>query len=227
LYQREKKKSKGSADIGSYVMIYSGVPNENWAASGVAILIRKHLRKKILGYTWISPRVIQVKLRIVSQEFNIIGVYTPVEGKQEETEIFYTDLQEIVENSTKIEHLILAGDFNERIGNWPVKDCTGSKGEATVNSNGTALVDFCVFNKLKITNTFFRHKRIHKYTWEERGTQSIIDYIIIGNRLKAYFRHTKVYRGSEIDSDHFLLESKFEIPHKNKDTGTKENQKQV
>jgi hypothetical protein len=32
---------------------------------------------------------------------------------------------------------------------------------------------------------------------------------------------TSVYRGSEIDSDHFILESKFEIPHKNKDTGTK------
>jgi exonuclease III len=152
-------------------MIYSGVTNENWAASGVAILIRKHLRKKILGYTWISPRIIQVKMRIASREFNTIGVYAPVEGKQEGTEIFYTDLQEIIEKSTKIQHLILAVDFNARIGNRPVKDCTGSEGEATINSNGTALVDFCVFNKLKITNTFFRHKRIHKCTWEGRGTQ--------------------------------------------------------
>jgi exonuclease III len=51
-----KKKNKGSTDIGSYVMIYSGVPNGNWAASGVAILIRKRLRNKILGHTWISPK---------------------------------------------------------------------------------------------------------------------------------------------------------------------------
>jgi exonuclease III len=74
-------------------MIYSGVPNENWAASGVAILIRRHLRNKILGYTWISPRIIHIKIRIASWEFNIIGVYAPAEGKHEETEIFYTDLQ--------------------------------------------------------------------------------------------------------------------------------------
>jgi hypothetical protein len=151
---------------------------------------------------------------IASREFNIIGVYAPVEGKQEETEFFYTDLHEIIEKSTKTEHLILAGAFNATTGNQPVKDCTGSEGEATVTSNGTTLIDFCVFNKLKITNTFFRHKRIHKYTWERRGTKSITDYIIIGNRLKAYIRDTRVYRGSEIDSDHFILESKFEIPHK-------------
>jgi hypothetical protein len=87
-----KKKNKGSTDIGSYVIIYSGVPNENWAASGVALLIRKLLRNRILGYTWISPRIIQVKLRIACREFNIIGVYAPVEGKREETEILYTDL---------------------------------------------------------------------------------------------------------------------------------------
>jgi exonuclease III len=209
-----KKKNKGSTDIGSYVMIYSRVPNENWAASGVTLLIRKHLRNRILGYTWISPRIIHVKMRIACREFNIIRVYTPVKGKQEETKIFYTDIQEIIENSTKTEYLILAGDFNARIGNRPVKDCTGSEGEAIINSNGTASIDFCVFNKLKITNAFFRHKRIHKYTWEGRGTQSIIDYIIIGNRLKAYIRDTRVYRGSEIDSNHFLLESEFEIPHK-------------
>jgi hypothetical protein len=34
-----KKKNKGSTDIGFYVIIYSGVPNENWAASGVAIFL--------------------------------------------------------------------------------------------------------------------------------------------------------------------------------------------
>jgi exonuclease III len=140
-------------------------------------------------------------------------------------QIFYTDLQEIIEKSAKIEHLILAGNFSARIGNRSVKDCTGSGGEATINSNGTALIDFCIFNKLKITNTFFRQKRIHKYTWEGKRTQSIIDYIIIGNRLKAYIRDTRVCRGSEIDSDHFILESKFEIPHKKQRHRTKRKPK--
>jgi hypothetical protein len=31
-------------------MIYSGVPSEEWASSGVAILVRKDWKNKIIGY---------------------------------------------------------------------------------------------------------------------------------------------------------------------------------
>jgi hypothetical protein len=87
----------------------------------------------------------------------------------------------------------------------------GSEGEQTINNNGRGLIDFCLFNKLKITNCFFRHKNIHKFTWEARGTKSIIDYIIINEKLKATIRDTRVLRGSEIDTDHYLLQSTFKI----------------
>jgi exonuclease III len=42
-----KKKNKGLKDIGYYVMIYSGVPANQWASSGVAIAIRKDCKHKI------------------------------------------------------------------------------------------------------------------------------------------------------------------------------------
>jgi len=48
-----KKKNKGSEDIGNYVMIYCGIPANQWASSGVAIVIRKtgNTRYKItLGF---------------------------------------------------------------------------------------------------------------------------------------------------------------------------------
>jgi len=70
---------------------------------------------------------------------------------------------------------------------------------------------FFAFNKLKITNPFYRHKDIHKFTWEARGTRSIIDYIIINDRLRSKTEDTRVFRGSEIDSDHKLVESKFKF----------------
>jgi exonuclease III len=50
----KKKKNKGSKDIGNYVMIYCGVPANQWASSGVAIAIRKDWKHKIQDYTWIS-----------------------------------------------------------------------------------------------------------------------------------------------------------------------------
>jgi hypothetical protein len=73
------------------------------------------------------------------------------------------------------------------------------------------LRDFCAFHKLKITNSFCRHKDIHKFTWEARGTRSIIDYIIVNGRLKSNIEYTRAFRGSEIDSDHKLMESKYKF----------------
>jgi hypothetical protein len=43
------------------------------------------------------------------------------------------------------------------------------------------------------------------------GHQSIIDYIIINEKLKTAIRDTRVFRGSEIDTDHYLLQRTFKI----------------
>jgi len=55
-----------------------------------------------------------------------------------------------------------------------------------MNHNGAVLRDFCAFNKLKITNSFYRHKDIHKFTWEAGGTRLIIGYIIINDIEKQH-----------------------------------------
>jgi hypothetical protein len=50
-----KKKNKGSKELENYIMLYSGVPSEEWATSGIAKLVRKDWKNKVLGYEWISP----------------------------------------------------------------------------------------------------------------------------------------------------------------------------
>jgi hypothetical protein len=69
---------------------------------------------------------------------------------------------------------MLIGDMNARVGNNGVADIVGTNGEAILNNNRRKLIDFCTFNHLKIMNTFFRHKKIHKFTWEARGHKSIM-----------------------------------------------------
>jgi hypothetical protein len=73
------------------------------------------------------------------------------------------------------------------------------------------LIDFCLFNKLKLTGTFFRHKNIHKFGWEARDTKFIIDYINNIEKLSTAMRDTRVFGGSEIETDHYLLQRKFKI----------------
>jgi hypothetical protein len=152
-----KKRNKCSEDIGEYIMIYSGVPDNKWAASGVAVLIRKDWKNKIQDYIWISDRIVVTMLSLLNQNFTIVEVYAPIEGKEQETEELYSELH-VIDKTPKKENIIIAGDFNGRIGNQPVPECIGQNGEHVINHNGTVLRDFSTFNKLKITNSFYNTK---------------------------------------------------------------------
>jgi hypothetical protein len=37
-------------------MIYFGIPDEEWASAGVAIMVKKELKNRIIDYNWISPK---------------------------------------------------------------------------------------------------------------------------------------------------------------------------
>jgi len=143
-----KKKNEGSEDIGHYVMIYSGVPANQWASSGVAVAVRKDWKHKIRDYTWISDRIIETKIKVLNRNFTIVGVYAPVEGKEQATEEFYRELQQSIDKIPRTENIIVAGDFNGRIGNQPIPECIGTYGEQVMNYNGETLRDF-----LRLTNS--------------------------------------------------------------------------
>jgi exonuclease III len=74
-------------------VICSGISEDKWASSGVAIWIKKQWQNKIIDYTGISDRIIKVKIKVLNQTFNIFEIYAPVEGKDQETEEFYEKLQ--------------------------------------------------------------------------------------------------------------------------------------
>jgi len=72
----------------------------------------------------------------------------PVEGKKKDTEEFYRELQQSIDKIPKNENIILAGDFNGRIGIQPIPECILTYGEQVTNHNGEALRDCYAFNEL-------------------------------------------------------------------------------
>lgn len=206
-----KKKFKGTKDLDGYVMIYSGVEGNKRASSGVAILIDHKWKTRIESYKYINERIVEVRFRISRGYLTIIGVYAPEEGKKEETDIFYETLQKVVNSYIKTDSLIISGDLNARIGNTPVPNIVGEHGETCINDNGHSLIHFATSNNMRITNSFFRKKDIHKYTWSARGTRSIIDYILANNKICRQVQDVHVYRGSDIYSDHYLVVAKIAL----------------
>jgi hypothetical protein len=72
------------------------------------------------------------------------------------------------------------GDFKARVGKEEDSQTVGRYGEEELNNNGERLKEICDYNNLKINNTFFEHRDIHKFTWTQksRNLKSIIDYVI-------------------------------------------------
>ncbi|XP_054708323.1 uncharacterized protein LOC129218133 [Uloborus diversus] len=206
-----KKKLKGTQDIDDFVMLYSGVPQNKRAACGVAILLDKTWKNKIVNYTFVNERMIIVRLKFERGYLSVFGVYAPENGRKEETDLFYEELQLRINNCKKNDSMILMGDLNARVGNQPIPNVVGTFGEICLNDNGKQLRDFASFNNFKLTNTFFRKKEINKYTWSARGTRSLIDYVIVNKKLSSQIMDTRVLRGYDIYSDHFLVISKIKL----------------
>ena len=56
-------------------------------------------------------------------------------------------------------------------------------------------------------NTFFQHKRIHKYTWyrDSQGQRSLIDFCIVSADLFSTVSDVRVKRGAELSTDYHLV----------------------
>nr|CAI5845205.1 unnamed protein product [Callosobruchus analis] len=109
----------------------------------------------------------------------------------------------------KGECVLEGGDFNGRVGRnfQTAQGSIGGEGEEVKNNNGERLIHFCIENRYAITNTFFKHKDIHRYTREvkSRNERSIIDYVIVPKQQRSAVKDVRVKRGSEIFSDHYLF----------------------
>jgi endonuclease/exonuclease/phosphatase family metal-dependent hydrolase len=159
---------------------------------------------------YINERITQLKLKIDTGYLVIIGVYTPEEGKKEVTDFLYEKLQKLINSCTRIDHLIVLGDFNAHVGKEPILQTLAEVG-GYINKNGHKLRNFATSNKVKITNTFFRKEDINKCTWCARGSRSLIDYILVNKKLNPEVRDIVVCRGCDIYSDHYLVVSTISL----------------
>jgi Reverse transcriptase (RNA-dependent DNA polymerase)/Endonuclease-reverse transcriptase len=209
-----KKKGMGEMEINKgHLMIFNGVEETRRAKGGVGCIINKEYRKFITRWEGITERILRIELKLL-EATTIIVVYGPNEDeKAAEKDEFWKKLNETVENVK--DRMIIIGDFNGRVGKRDEEssDVIGVQGENTRNRNGVRLINFCILNQLIVTNTFYQHKDIHKYTREvkSRGERSIIDYVIVNRENRREVIDVRVYRGAEIYSDHFLVIAKIKM----------------
>ena len=94
----------------------------------------------------------------------IIQVYAPT-SNAEEAELFYKDLQDLLELTSKKDVLFIIGDWNAKVGSQETSGVTGKFGLGVQNEAGQRLIEFCQENALVIANTLFPQYKRRLYTW--------------------------------------------------------------
>lgn len=190
--------------------------NETSRSNGVGFLVHKTCVSLIEGYQPISDRIAVLRLQGKFSKLVLIQCYFPTSSHcDEEVEELYDQIQSIIDNVPKRDHLFLMGDFNCKVGHlhsiYP--SSIGKHSLATGNARGELLGQFCVKNNLQITNTWFQKKDKALFTWTspDGKTKNQIDFIISrkpSSRLNILDSSTL---NTPDISDHKMVRTKFRL----------------
>jgi len=108
-----------------------------------------------------------ISVHFQGKPFNItvIQVYAPTSNAEEaEVELFYEDLQDLLELTPQRDVLFIIGDWNAMVGSQEVPGITSKFGHGVQNEARQRLIEFCQENELVIVNTLFQQHKRRLYT---------------------------------------------------------------
>lgn len=217
-----KRKGCGTTKHGKYTGYWSGVPATSRASQGVGVVLSERMAACVVEWESESPRLIWFRFKVGLTRLFVLGVYAPDMGSgtskaQKEREEFWDGVVDVLSKAKQNERIVMLGDFNGWVGvsRDGYENVIGRYGDSRVNENGISVLNICLQWNLYVTNTMFCHKRIHMYTWERENARSMIDFVIVDERIKKNVVDTRVHRGVGIDTDHYLVVSRISGLFKN------------
>ena len=213
-----KLRGRGEVAFGSVIGRISGVNERDRAKEGVGIIVRDEWSECIKEWKEVSSRLMWVRMRFGVERWVFVSAYGPgSERKGEEVEEFWSDLGECVQGFDVNENVVVLGDLNARVGCIAIPGIIGEFGVDGVNDSGERMVEMCSECGMAVGNTYFKKRRVHKYTWERqiRGEiveSALMDYVLIQNKSRSRLLDVNVLRGVTGGmSDHYLVEGRMKV----------------
>lgn len=139
---------EGSLIEQNYTFFWKGYPEDGRRMHGVGFAIKNEIVNSLQQLPHgISERLMTLKYQVANgNNVNIISAYAPtLDSDLEVKDLFYEELNNILERVPRKEHIILLGDFNARVGKaddiWP--EVIGAHRIGKANSNGELLLELC------------------------------------------------------------------------------------
>ena len=93
------------------------VGNESKHINGVGFIVNKQITNTVMCFNAISDRIAIIRLQATPFSISIIQVYAPTtDHYDEEIEVFYNNLQNVIKTVSKKDILVIQGDWNAKIG---------------------------------------------------------------------------------------------------------------
>lgn len=210
--QETRLSGQGQLSENGYTFYWSGKDPQQRKESGVAFAISNTIAKDLTSLPQaISDRLIRLRLPLNDNRYlTIICCYAPTMMHTDESkEAFYEALRSAVRQVPREDKLLILGDFNARVGNdvktWP--NVLGHHGKGTCNSNGELLLSFCAENHMTVSNTIFQMPDKWYYSWQHPRSKHyhLLDYTLVRQSDTRDIRSTRIMRGAECSTDHFLV----------------------
>ena len=144
----------GEFNSDDHYIYYCG--QESLRRNGVAIIVNKRVRNAIFGCNLKNDKMISVHFQGKSFKITVIQVYAPTSNTEEtEVELFYDNLQDLLELTPQKDVLLIIEDWNAKVGSQETPGVTGNFGLGMLNEAGQRLIEVCQENALVIANTLF------------------------------------------------------------------------
>ena len=107
-------------------------------------MVNKRVQNAVLGCNLKNDRTISVRFQGKPFNITVIQIYAPTSNTGEgEAELFYEDLQDLLELTPPKDVLFIIGDWNAKVGTQETPGVTGKFGFGIQNESGQRLIEFC------------------------------------------------------------------------------------
>ena len=210
---QETRREEQEIDLGDHKLFLTdswlSAAKSKQGGAGIAV---ERLAGSIIEQVAVSERMTYVNFT-AQRRANLVVIvcYAPTnEADDIAKDNFWNQLSSLVSSFKQRERICLVADFNAEPGqqsdvNVP---CRGPFGMGEKNDNTKKLLSFCVSHDLLIGGTWFRHRLVHRYTFnppDQQMRKKMLDHILFGSRHRSCLHNVRTRRGEITLNNHEMV----------------------